>query len=168
VYEPAAGELARAEQFDLPDAPPFPDGRWRMVDRVEAYAAEGGPHGLGLIRGSKPVDPGAWFFRAHFHQDPVWPGSLGLESLLQLLKAAAVRRWGGGRAARFAVPRGPAHAWLYRGQIVPANRTVTVQAVVTARDDAERRLTADGHLLVDGVVIYQMRGFSLQMKEGGS
>jgi acyl transferase domain-containing protein/3-hydroxymyristoyl/3-hydroxydecanoyl-(acyl carrier protein) dehydratase len=168
VYEPDAAGRARAERFDLPDEAPFPDGRWRMADRVELSVADGGPHGLGLVRGSKRVDPGAWFFGAHFYQDPVWPGSLGLESLLQLLKAAAVRRWGGGPSARFDVLRGGEHGWLYRGQVLPTNREVMVQAVVTARDDAARRLTADGHLLVDGAVIYQMRGFSLQMKESGA
>ena len=50
--------------------------RKRMVDRIDAYVPDGGPHRLGFIAGSKTVDPAAWFFRAHFHQDPVWPGSL--------------------------------------------------------------------------------------------
>src|SRR5207253_6787657 len=49
--------------------------------------------GLGLAVGRIAVDPDFWFFRAHFHQDPVWPGSLGLESFLQLLKYAAWKRW---------------------------------------------------------------------------
>ncbi len=48
-----------------------------------------------LFRGSKRVDPEEWFFKAHFYQDPVCPGSLGLESFLQLLKVVAVKRWGG-------------------------------------------------------------------------
>ena len=36
------------------------------------------------MQGGMAVDPSAWFFKAHFYQDPVIPGSLGLESLLQL------------------------------------------------------------------------------------
>ena len=55
--------------------------------------------------GTIAVDPEFWFFKAHFYQDPVWPGSLGLESFLQLLKYAAWQRWGepaeaGGRRSR--------------------------------------------------------------------
>jgi hypothetical protein len=34
----------------------------------------------------KDVDPGEWFFKAHFFQDPVMPGSLGIEALCQLLQ----------------------------------------------------------------------------------
>ncbi len=58
---------------------------------------------------------------------------------------------------------GSRHRWRYRGQVVPGNRRVTVQAVVTGREDdgAGGRLTADGWLLVDGRVIYQMNDFTL-------
>ena len=54
-----------------------------MVARVDALHQRGGPHGFGGIVGSIQVDPNAWFFKAHFLQDPVWPGSLGLEAFLQ-------------------------------------------------------------------------------------
>ena len=64
-----------------------------MIDTIDAMLPEGGPRALGFIKGSSRVDPAAWFFRAHFHQDPVWPGSLGLESFLQLLKVFATRQW---------------------------------------------------------------------------
>src|SRR5438046_2170758 len=71
---------ARGERFPYPTEPPFPDDMLRMVTDIDLFVPEGGPRSLGLIRGSKAVDPGEWFFRAHFHQDPVWPGSLGLEA----------------------------------------------------------------------------------------
>ena len=145
---------------------PFPDSRWRMVDRVDEMLADGGPHGLGLIRGSTQVDPSAWFFAAHFMNDPVWPGSLGLESLLQLLKVMAVSRWGAGRRLAFESPvLGQTHRWTYRGQIVPTDHRVTVQAVIKACDDRLRRLLADGHLEVDGKIIYQMHDFAIGVSE---
>ena len=59
-----------------------------MLDCIETYLPAGGAKGLGFIRGSKMVDPQEWFFKAHFYQDPVCPGSLGIESLVQLLKYA--------------------------------------------------------------------------------
>ena len=73
---------------------PFPEKQLRMIDRIELFVPDGGPAGLGYLRGIKQVDPEEWFFRAHFYQDPVTPGSLGLESLLQLVKFAVVERWG--------------------------------------------------------------------------
>ncbi|HEY6837172.1 MAG TPA: type I polyketide synthase, partial [Geobacteraceae bacterium] len=162
-YVPAAGEAARGTTFPYPEASPFPEQGFRMVDRITLFIADGGPKGLGFIRGVKAVDPGEWFFKAHFYQDPVCPGSLGLESFLQLLKVAAVERWGEGE--RFeAVALGHKHTWVYRGQIVPTNGEVTIEAVVTGVDDGARTITADGYLSVDGKVIYGMQDFTLRME----
>src|SRR5262249_37317409 len=86
-------EHANAQRFDCPGNPPFPDRMLRMIDRIDLYVPDGGPSKLGFIKGSKTIDPEEWFFKAHFYQDPVWPGSLGLESFLQVLKVVAGRRW---------------------------------------------------------------------------
>jgi 3-hydroxymyristoyl/3-hydroxydecanoyl-(acyl carrier protein) dehydratase len=158
VYEPGAGERARGRDFAYPREAPFPADALRMIDRIELFVPDGGPAGLGLIQGVKAVDPDEWFFKAHFYQDPVCPGSLGLESLLQLLKVVARERW---QASRFEAMTGLTHEWTYRGQVAPGDRDVTVQAVVTARDDDTRTLTADGYLSVDGRVIYRMKDFTL-------
>ena len=125
----------------MPGPGPFPDRRWRMVERMTALVADGGPDGLGVIAGSSRVDPDAWFFKAHFLGDSVWPGSLGLESFLQLLKVVAARRWGTDAAATFDSPGvDQAHRWIYRGQIVPSVPEVTAQAVI----DRPRRRAAGG------------------------
>ncbi|MBM3980342.1 MAG: type I polyketide synthase [Planctomycetes bacterium] len=159
---PTDAELARAQSDTLPHDAPFPAPMLRMVDRVTAYVPDGGAKGLGLVVGSIDVDPDFWFFKAHFYQDPVWPGSLGLESFLQLLKYAAWRRWGEPAEPWHTVARNELHSWVYRGQVLPKDRAVTVVLEVTAADDAARRLRANGFLTVDGRVIYQMTDFSLE------
>jgi len=165
LYAPGADEIARGERFSYPTTAPFPETQLRMVDEIDLFVADGGPQGLGYIRGTKKVDPGEWFFKAHFYQDPVCPGSLGLESFLQLLKVAAVRRWNAGpEAVLETIALGQQHKWNYRGQIIPANTLVTIEAVITAVDDSERLLTANGFLSVDGKVIYQMHDFSLRLR----
>ena len=85
-YELSADERAAAESFAFPSDPPFPDSRWRMIDRVDALVMTVVRTAWGSSQGTTRVDPTAWFFQAHFLDDPVWPGSLGLESLLQLLE----------------------------------------------------------------------------------
>jgi 3-hydroxymyristoyl/3-hydroxydecanoyl-(acyl carrier protein) dehydratase len=163
-YEPTAAEEAHGERFPFPTEPPFPDPMLRMVDAIDLFVPNGGPYGLGFVRGTKEVDPAEWFFQAHFYQDPVWPGSLGLEAFVQLLQVAAARRWGTPPATRWHIlAPGVSHTWVYRGQVLPADRRVTVQAVVTRIDEDTRTLSADGHLLVDGRVIYQMKGFALRL-----
>jgi 3-hydroxymyristoyl/3-hydroxydecanoyl-(acyl carrier protein) dehydratase/malonyl CoA-acyl carrier protein transacylase len=162
LYQPSAGELRGARAFDDPRQPPFPDNQLRMIDRIDVFLPDGGPHGLGFVEGTKAVRADEWFFAAHFFQDPVMPGSLGLEAFLQLLKVVAVERWRPGPGAHFEANLGE-HRWTYRGQVVPSNQQVRVQAAVTARDDARRQLTADGFLSVDGLVIYRMIGFTLRL-----
>ncbi|MBI3722776.1 type I polyketide synthase, partial [bacterium] len=182
VHVPNEAETARGVSFALADARPFepddetserapalalPGRAYRMVDEVALLVEDGGPRGLGFVRGTKDVDPGAWFFRAHFFQDPVWPGSLGLESFLQILKAYAVSRWGKELESthRFEpILLGSPHEWTYRGQILPSNRRVTVEACVTERKDGERpELRANGFLSVDGTIIYEMTDFGLRL-----
>jgi 3-hydroxymyristoyl/3-hydroxydecanoyl-(acyl carrier protein) dehydratase len=160
---PTESELAHAETDRLPATAPFPAAMLRMVDRIEAYLPRGGAAGLGLIVGKIAVDPEFWFFKAHFYQDPVWPGSLGLESFLQLLKYVAWKRWQAVPQDGFqTVALNKPHSWVYRGQVLPTDKEVTVVLEVTAVDDVTRRVTANGFLTVDGRVIYQMTDFTLE------
>ncbi|MCA9781936.1 MAG: hydroxymyristoyl-ACP dehydratase, partial [Candidatus Eremiobacteraeota bacterium] len=144
----------------------MPGGALLMMDRVDAYLPEGGPKGLGFIRGSKTVNPDEWFFKAHFYQDPVWPGSLGLEAFLQLLKVVALDRWpqyrGSHRFEPIAV--GDPHTWVYRGQVIPPNKKVVVEAYIShSSEHPHPLLKADGFLVVDGLTIYEMKDFSIRL-----
>ncbi|VTS03696.1 beta-ketoacyl synthase N-terminal-like domain-containing protein [Tuwongella immobilis] len=160
---PSPEALALADRFQVPNDSPFPDDTLRMVDTIEFNLPTGGSKGLGLIQGTIAVNPEAWFFKAHFHQDPVWPGSLGLESMLQLLKVFAWQRWGTVPPTGWqTVAIGKRHEWVYRGQVIPTQNRVTVQATITAVDDEHQRIQADGFLMVDGRIIYAMKDFTLE------
>ena len=52
---------------------------------------------------------------------------------------------------------------IYRGQIIPTDHEVTVEAVVTAVDDNQRLLRAEGFLSVDGRTIYGMKDFTVRL-----
>ncbi len=146
----------------VPCDAPFPDPMLKMVDRVEWLTDKGGPANVGTVAGRAKVNPAAWFFKAHFRQDPVWPGSLGLESMVQLMKVFAHRRWGTPPGGWQAVALNQPHQWVYRGQILPTDSEVTVQSYVREIDDSTRLLKCDGLLGVDGRIIYQMKNFTLQ------
>jgi PfaB family protein len=164
-YLPTDEEVKRGLSCPYPENSPFPNKMLRMVDRIELFVPDGGPARLGYVRGVKDVDPGEWFFKAHFYQDPVTPGSLGLEAFLQLLEFVVVERWGWSEGNTFSsVALKHRHKWLYRGQILPSDTQVKVESWITFVDDRERLLTADGFLSVDGRVIYRMNDFTVQME----
>jgi 3-hydroxymyristoyl/3-hydroxydecanoyl-(acyl carrier protein) dehydratase len=133
----------------------------RMIDRVTAFDPAGGAAGLGYVRGEKDVVPGEWFFKAHFYQDPVQPGSLGLESLAQLLQFFLIERGLGEDVAnaRFETLQleRPVR-WKYRGQVVPESRRVVTEIVVTEVGRTARGpyAVADGWLWVDGLRVYSV------------
>lgn len=166
-YEPDDASSARGISFPYPNTEPYPDDMMRMVSEITLFDPQGGPNGLGFIRGTAEVDPEAWFFKAHFYEDPVWPGSLGLESFIQLLKVVAVEKWGEEinlEQCDFQVMAlNETHHWIYRGQIIPKDQQVTVQAVITEIDHTNKLLRADGFLTVDGRIIYQMNDFALRI-----
>ena len=138
-----------------------------MLDRITGYWPDGGAAGLGRLRAEKDVDPGEWFFRAHFFQDPVMPGSLGVEAMCQLLQWYMAERGIGADlpAARFEpVAVGEPLAWTYRGQVVPGDRRVTVEMeILEIRGPA---VFAAAWLWVDGRRIYRVARLGGRMVAG--
>ncbi|MGQ4462170.1 beta-ketoacyl synthase N-terminal-like domain-containing protein [Streptomyces violaceoruber] len=151
--------------------PRLPGRMLLMLDRVTGSWPEGGTAGLGRLRSEKDVHPDAWFFRAHFFQDPVQPGSLGVEAMCQLLQYHLIE---GGAADGIAHPRfepvlpGRETMWTYRGQITPANRLIRVDMdiVETGTDARGPYAVADATLWGDDTCIYRVRGLGMRVVSG--
>ncbi|MGW4759074.1 beta-ketoacyl synthase N-terminal-like domain-containing protein [Streptomyces chartreusis] len=146
-----------------------------MIDRVSGYWPEGGKAGLGRLRSEKDVDPGEWFFKAHFFQDPVQPGSLGVEAMAQLLQYYMIERGMGEgmRSPRFEpVMTGSTLTWKYRGQVVPTNHKIIVEMdiVEVGRDQKGPFAVADAWLWADDKRIYRADRLMMRIveDEGGS
>ncbi|MHB2019440.1 MAG: beta-ketoacyl synthase N-terminal-like domain-containing protein, partial [Candidatus Xenobia bacterium] len=103
----------------------LPVGMMRMLDSVELIDEHS-------LRGVKHVQADEWFFAAHFYQDPVWPGSLGLEAFLQALKAWCARRFDMASQRFECMAIGAPHKWAYRGQVIPSHRKVEVEVRIGA------------------------------------
>ena len=56
-----------------------------MVDRINDIYQDGGKYGKGRIKAELDIDESLWFFHCHFKNDPVMPGCLGLDGMLQLV-----------------------------------------------------------------------------------
>lgn len=139
-----------------------------MLKRVTGFWPKGGSAGLGYLRGEKTLHPGDWYFQAHFFEDPVQPGSLGLEGLCQLLQFYMIEvGLGAGIAgARFECPmRARPVTWKYRGQIVPENQRVEYELEITELGHDERGpfAVAQGWLWVDGMRVYHVKNLGIQI-----
>jgi len=145
-----------------------------MLDRVTHYDPKGGKAGLGTLRAEKDVDPDEWFFKAHFFQDPVQPGSLGIEAMLQLLQFHMLEQdMGKGiENPRFEpIAIGHQHSWKYRGQVVPTNKvigsTMEITEVGTDPDGAPFAI-AKASLWVDGKRIYEAPSIGMRIVPTGT
>jgi 3-hydroxymyristoyl/3-hydroxydecanoyl-(acyl carrier protein) dehydratase/malonyl CoA-acyl carrier protein transacylase/1-acyl-sn-glycerol-3-phosphate acyltransferase len=144
-----------------------------MLDRVTGYWPAGGRAGLGYLRAEKSVDSSEWFFKAHFFQDPVQPGSLGVDAMCQLLQFAMLERGMGEGVAhpRFEpVMLERPVTWKYRGQVVPQNRTITTELEITeiGEDARGRYAVAEAWLWVDGKRIYHAKNLGMRIVAGAA
>jgi 3-hydroxymyristoyl/3-hydroxydecanoyl-(acyl carrier protein) dehydratase/malonyl CoA-acyl carrier protein transacylase len=146
----------------------LPGGQLALLTRVKALWPDGGQAQLGSAVAEHDVDPAAWFFKAHFFQDPVQPGSLGIHMLVELLTILALAREKNGGVPRTraeSVAPGAPTVWRYRGQVLPESKLVSVLVELTAVEDTAlgRRYRGAGSLFVDGLKIYTARDLSVDL-----
>jgi 3-hydroxymyristoyl/3-hydroxydecanoyl-(acyl carrier protein) dehydratase len=144
--QPAAGshELALG-------ALPLPTGQLRLIDQIWSSP--------GQVFARRQISPQDWFFACHFYQDPVMPGSLGVEAMLQALQAHALSQTG---ARSIVFPsRGLNLSWKYRGQVLPSHHQISLALDVQREHN---RFSADASLWADAVRIYEVRGLVLSVE----
>jgi PfaB family protein len=143
-------------------------GQLHLLDEVQVVA-DGGKFGQGYVYAHKIVNPQDWFFRAHFRQDPVMPGSLGVEAMLQALQAYALQTGLGRdfRSPRFAHAEGQNIVWKYRGQVVPDNHDLSLEIHITKIETAPGRITIFGEasLWKEHLRIYEVKPLALSIVE---
>jgi 3-hydroxymyristoyl/3-hydroxydecanoyl-(acyl carrier protein) dehydratase len=123
------------------------------------------------LYGVRANDPGFWFYACHFHQDPVMPGSLGVEAILEAVQLYALRSGLGKdlRSPRFGLSLERPMSWKYRGQILPTHRQMKLEAHVTAVERSAGQVTvfADASLWADATRIYEIKNAAVCLREAG-
>jgi len=145
-------------------------GHLDLLDEI-FVASQGGNHGLGRVSASRMIRPSDWFFACHFFEDPVMPGSLGIEAILQAMQAFALDQDLGKdfRSPHFSswVP-GAQVTWKYRGQITPHNtRQMILEAHILQVDRTPDLVTlrADASLWADATRIYEIKNLAIGIKD---
>ena len=132
--------------------------------------ADGGKFNKGYVHSMKVIDPTDWFYPCHFYKDPVMPGSLGVEAMIESLQVFALQQDLGKDMInpRFGLVEDEAK-WTYRGQIIPDNKVMTLEVhIKEIRKTAGRvDILADGNLWKDGLRIYSVQSIGLSIQEAG-
>lgn len=138
----------------------------QTMEEITGFWADLGRAGLGIIRAEKRVDRSDWCFRAHFYQDPVQPGSLGLEAIGQVMEwyLSHSNRLPATDSDSVRLAKTKPIQWRYRGQILPHHRTMTVEVEITSLEIGPHdiRLWADAWVWVDGRCIYEINQFGIE------
>lgn len=130
-------------------APQLPVDALLMMDRIAVVEERGGQFGQGRVVAEWDVRRDAWFFQCHFVRDPVMPGMLQGDVLLQLI--GFFGGWlgipGKGRA------KGVREIRFIR-EVLPTSKLVTYQADIRSVTYDERggywEIVGDGMVQRDG------------------
>ncbi|PTA49690.1 3-hydroxyacyl-[acyl-carrier-protein] dehydratase FabA [Shewanella morhuae] len=156
--------------FNAPDGQPhyrLAGGQLNFIDKAEIVKA-GGKAGLGYLYAERTIDPSDWFFQFHFHQDPVMPGSLGVEAIIELMQTYAIdQNLGAGfKSPKFGQILSDIK-WKYRGQINPLNKQMSLDVHITSvtDDNGKRIIMGDANLSKDGLRIYEVKDIAICIEE---
>src|SRR6185312_1529232 len=142
-----------------------------MADRVTGWWPGEGAAKLGKLRGEKTVKPADWFFRAHFYSDPVQPGSLGVEMMMQLVQFHIIdKNLHEGLAEPYfePLPQEQNISWKFRGQVRPENKSIVADLEIVSIEKTADSVTVlvNGSLWVDGVRCYEAKSIGVRCKAG--
>ena len=147
----------------------LPGGHFNLLKEV-FVSPEGGRSQQGYIYANKPIDPQDWFYTCHFFQDPVMPGSLGVEAILEAMQVFALQQdLGRGFAnPRFDLVPRQTMTWKYRGQILQATKMMKLEVHLTRLERSAHQvlLLGDASLWADRIRIYELKDAGIRLVEG--
>jgi 3-hydroxymyristoyl/3-hydroxydecanoyl-(acyl carrier protein) dehydratase len=142
--------------------------RLHFLDQVHLHP-HGGRHSHGSIYASRMVNPQDWFYSFHFFQDPVMPGSLGVEAILEAMQLFALANGFSKdfRSPRFRPSSAQPFSWRYRGQITPQHQKMELEVDIRHVESQPERVlvVGDASLWVDGLRIYEVKNAAIEITE---
>jgi len=160
-------DLARLAYAQNPARPylRLSGGYLSLLDEI-FVSSQGGIHHQGYVYARRKINPHDWFYPYHFHGDPVMPGSLGVEAMLEAMQgyALAAGLGSGLPSPHFspALSTGPV-SWRYRGQITPRHNLMELEVHLKSPQQTPNGLllTGDASLWIDGLRIYEVKNLGL-------
>jgi 3-hydroxymyristoyl/3-hydroxydecanoyl-(acyl carrier protein) dehydratase len=142
----------------------LPKGKLRLLDSV-AIVSGAGDRKEGYLYANRHNTPQDWFYACHFHEDPVMPGSLGIEAMIQAMKTFALQRSSGSLFSDDVL--GQKMNWSYRGQVLQQHQQMQVELHFhkTMPQGKTNLYTADASLWADDSRIYAVQNMTISIEE---
>ncbi len=142
----------------------LPKGKLRLLDGV-VISSGAGEHQEGYVYGYRHNTPQDWFYACHFREDPVMPGSLGVEAIIQAMKVFARQQSKNAAAANLVA--GQKMNWRYRGQVLQSHRQMQVEVHFhkTQHIGKTKQFTGDASLWADDSRIYEIQNMAIAIEE---
>lgn len=157
-----------------PERPHYrlPSGPLNLLHRAN-LSRDGGEYGKGYVHGYREIRDSDWYFKCHFHRDPVMPGSLGLEAFVQAIQLFALDAQLGMnkfKSPRFGIATEVETEWRYRGQLLMSDRDMNVEVhIKEVLEEADRIVViADADLFKNKLRIYHVDRMAVAITEGNS
>lgn len=126
---------------------------------------QGGRYQQGYVYAKKTVKPSDWYFKCHFYRDPVMPGSLGVEAMIQAMQVYALALDLGRhlRSPYFSSLSDHTIAWKYRGQIPQEDADMHVEIHFSHVEITQEKviLIADASLWKNHLRIYEVKNLAI-------
>jgi 3-hydroxymyristoyl/3-hydroxydecanoyl-(acyl carrier protein) dehydratase len=145
-------------------------GRLALLHEVDLLP-DGGSYGAGYARWERVVSDDDWFMAHHFFNDPVMPGSVGVEALFQGVGAWALHTGvaDGLREPQLRPAAGVELSWKYRGQIQREHKRMCGEAHIREVRRSQDRIfvIADGSVYRNGLRIHQIDNIGVEVRPAG-
>jgi 3-hydroxymyristoyl/3-hydroxydecanoyl-(acyl carrier protein) dehydratase len=141
----------------------FPAGKLRLIDEAN-FCSEGGLFSKGYAIASRRNSPNDWFYENHFFQDPVMPGSLGIEAIVQALKAIVHSSTKSTNPVTLSPGMG--FKWKYRGQVLKNHQKMVVDLHIQDQKivNGVKVFKANANLWTDETRIYELQNLSVHQE----
>ena len=140
----------------------------RMLDRLVDLDYSGGRYGLGKAVVEKDIDENFWAFKAHFLNDPVFPGCLHIAAFeqMQILFALNAGYVDYGKY-RLSSSLDKVFKCIFRGQVKPITSTIRYvqQLKEITKTDSGVILVSDFEVFWQGYLVSKGSDFTLVVEE---
>jgi len=156
-----SGEWIKISQPGISD-PSLKEAQLPEIDKLW-ISRTGGKYSEGYLYLHQILPRDPWFYHAHFYQDPVMPGSLGVETMVQAM-ISGISQWDLPSDLNWRIKPGAKLSWKYRGQITPDIKDfiIDIHLKKITRTNKSWEIRADGQLWKESKRIYQVDNLTLE------